>query len=57
MEKIIKEMIKNDHITRDTQYNNGLKKLRENEITHFFGILNNDDVRYYLYCNGIGCWK
>ena len=48
----MESLISKDHMTNDAQYNNGLKKLR------FYGIKYwDDDVHYYLYCNGIGCWK
>lgn len=52
MDNLLKEMISKDHMTNDTQYNEGLKKLRRYGVRHW-----DNDVRYYLYCNGVGCWK
>lgn len=51
MNHSLKEIIRQDHQTNDTQYNKGLKKLQIYGVTYF-----DEDVRYYLYCNGIGCW-
>ena len=52
--ELLKEIASLDRMTNDVQYNRGLQKLREGGIT----ILDwNDDIRYYAYCNGLGCWK
>ena len=52
--ELLKEIASLDRMTNDVQYNRGLQKLREGGIT----ILDwTDDIRYYAYCNGIGCWK
>ena len=52
--ELLKEIASVDHMTNDIQYNRGLQTLRKGGIT----ILDyNDDICYYAYCNGIGCWK
>lgn len=51
----IREMVANDHMTKDAQYNEGLKILKRVSITP--SDLANPDVLYYLYCNGIGYWR
>ena len=51
MEHLLKEMINKDHMVKDISYNSGLKKLRLYGVSYL-----DDDVRYYLYCNGIGSW-
>ena len=55
MEDLIKEMVANDHITMDNQYNEGLKILRREGLTPC--NYTNPDVLYYMYCNGIGYWR
>jgi hypothetical protein len=54
MKDSLKEMAMKDHMTNDTQYNRGLERLRLIGSDYWFW---NDDVRYYLYCNGIGHWN
>ena len=50
MEHTLKDLVIKDNMTNDTQYYSGLKKLRQ------YGVMfRDDDVYYYLYCNGIGC--
>ena len=51
MDNLLKEMISSDHMTNDTKYNEGLRKLRR-----YGSMCWDEDVRYYLYCNGMGCW-
>ena len=50
----LKQMAYQDHMTNDAQYNRGLKRLRA-VGSHYWQW--NDDVYYYLYCNGIGYYR
>ena len=46
----IEEFARNDHRTNDTQYNNGLRKVKQYGLT---GFLFDKDVQYWLMCNNI----
>lgn len=45
----IDQLAEKDHYTNDTQYNAGLKLLRENGYLYICG---HPDVEYYCKCNG-----
>ncbi len=45
----IDQLAEKDHYTNDTQYNAGLKLLRENGYLYVCG---HTDVKYYCKCNG-----
>lgn len=47
---MIMKMAREDHLSKDTQYNNGLKAIRNFGYEHVVG---NPDVEYWCMCNNL----